>query len=278
MDLYTSANHFVVRRIGLGRGTTAHWTKRRPKNLIIFVHGFSGTAEGTWLDVAAELRSRDEFRETDILFVGYNSLKSRALISARLVGEIIKDFVESPEKLFNKHMYYIAKRSASEYDQVTILCHSLGAAIMRRVAVDFVKSSNIRLSNVHLVLFAPAHKGATMHSYLENIARRGRGAGFLPLIRNVLFWRRQVFHDLGTHCRFITSLERDTRLAIKEFGQRTILIADSVYFGEFEDIVQVEDFAMDPQFTPLFGRNHTNLVKTTPQIRHVIDVCKRVAL
>lgn len=109
MNYYTESNHFIVRRIGRGLGTTAHWAKGLPDSLIVFIHGFTGTAEGTWFDVASELRDDAEFASTDLLFVGYDSTRSRALISARLIGKILKDFVISPDIQANTHLYFIKK-------------------------------------------------------------------------------------------------------------------------------------------------------------------------
>lgn len=197
MEYYTNSNHFVGQRIGRGIGTTAHWSKFQPDNLVVFIHGFTGTAEGTWMDVASEIREDNEFKATDCLFVGYDSTRSRALISARLVGSIIKDFVLKPEVLANRHLYYMRRRPPFKYKKVIVICHSLGAALMRRIAIDFCRERNEELQEIELVLFAPAHKGASLHTLSEDIVSRGFGGGVLAWFRNVFYFKKQVLLDLS---------------------------------------------------------------------------------
>lgn len=274
MDYYTDSNHFIGRRIGRGLGTTAHWSKGVPDTLIVFIHGFSGTAEGTWFDVTSELRSDADFASTDILFVGYDSTKSRALISARLIGRVLRDFVTSPDVQANTHLYFTRQRPKFQYRKVLVVCHSLGAALMRRIAVDFAREQSQDLNNIELVLFAPAHKGASLHSLSEDIITRGLGGGLLAWCRNIFNFKKQVLLDLSPGCEYITALEKDTISEISQRGKLSLLIAKSTYFGVYENIVEVADFAQDSIFETLDDEDHTTLVKTSKQGSYVLQACK----
>lgn len=274
MEYYTESNHFIGRRIGRGLGTTAHWSKQVPDTLIVFIHGFTGTAEGTWFDVASELRSDADFASTDILFVGYDSTKSRALISARHVGKLLRDFVTSPEVQANTHLYFTRRRPKFRYKKVLVVCHSLGAALMRRVAVDFAQEQSPDLDNIELVLFAPAHNGASLHTLSEDIVTRGLGGGLLAWLRNIFTFKKQVLLDLNPGCEYITALENDTISEIAKRGRLNLLIAKSTYFGVYENVVEVADFAQDPIFETLDDENHTSLVKTSKRRRYVLDACR----
>ena len=274
MKYYTESNHFIGRRIGRGMGTTAHWAKGLPDSLIVFIHGFTGTAEGTWFDVASELRDDAAFASTDVLFVGYDSTRSRALISARLIGKILKDFVISPDVQANTHLYFTMKRPKFQYKKVLVVCHSLGAALMRRIAVDFAREQSPELDSIELVLFAPAHKGASLHSLFEDLITRGLGGGLLAWGRNILNLKKQVLFDLSPGCEYITALEKDTNSEIAHRGKLSLLVANSTYFGVYENVVEVADFAHDPNFETLDGEDHTTLVKTSKQRSYVLQVCR----
>ncbi len=274
MEYYTESNHFIGRRIGRGLGTTAHWSKALPDHLIVFIHGFTGTAEGTWFDVASELRDDVAFKHTDVLFIGYDSTKSRALISARLIGGILREFITSPGDQANKHLYFIKRRPDFRYKRVLIVCHSLGAALMRRIAVDLAQRQSQEFDDIEIVLFAPAHKGASLHTLSEDIISRGFGGSLLAWFRNLFNFRKQVLLDLSPGSEFVAALEADTNTEIARRGRLSLLVAKSTFFGVYENVVEVADFAQDPIFETLENEDHTTLVKTSNQRRHVLQVCQ----
>jgi hypothetical protein len=251
-----------------------HLCKSQPENLIVFIHGFSGTAEGTWMDIASELRSDSLFRSTDFLFIGYDSTRSRVLISARLVGDILQSFVLSPWEQANLLFHYMTPRLLFENCKVIVICHSLGAALMRRIAIDFSRSQIDKLANIELVLFAPAHKGASIQQLLEDIVTRGLGGGLLAWARNITNLRKQALIDLRPNSEYISALERDTESEIAKRGALKVLVAKATCFGVFENVVEVADFAADPIFKTLDGENHTTLVKTSDRKRYVLNVCR----
>lgn len=145
---------------------------------------------------------------------------------------------------------------------------------MRRIAVDFAQEKSPKLNDIEIVLFAPAHKGASLHSLSEDIITRGIGGGLLAWARNIFNFRRQVLLDLSPGCEFITALERDTNSEIASKGPLNLLVATSTYFGVYENVVEVADFAHDPIFETLDDEDHTSLVKTSKTKSYVLQACK----
>lgn len=58
--------------------SSALWANKRPENLIVFVHGYSGRAVETWGSFRDLIPDNQQFASSDIMFLGYESFTRSA--------------------------------------------------------------------------------------------------------------------------------------------------------------------------------------------------------
>jgi pimeloyl-ACP methyl ester carboxylesterase len=127
--------------------------KRGGRSLLIFVHGVSGSAEGTWKNdetgsYRPELVLNDTaFKNFDVYVVGYNTPKfSNALNLEQLSGNLEVQLRSAG--LFN-------------YDAVFVIAHSMGGLIVKRILTGLAIDADKDLQKVKAVfLIATPNHGA----------------------------------------------------------------------------------------------------------------------
>lgn len=253
-------NHYITSRIDFGVGSTGHWCVRQPEKLVIFIHGFTGAAESTWHEFPMQFREEAKFSEADVLFLGYNSMRSRALPAARLLLKFIVDLIKNPHQVANRHIYYDTPRTSFSYKKILIVGHSLGGALIRQIAIDLYDTDPNDQLPIKIVLFAPAHKGSNMLNLLRNYFSVG---AFFRSIKLFSLIRHPILQDLTKGSDFIKKLEDRTNILIKHKNKGTRLVANLVCFGEYENIVETDDFAQDPLYYTVPGYDHINVCKPT---------------
>src|SRR5438105_9623963 len=148
---------FLEARFPFGRNSQAWWSAEPTTSLIIFVHGFGGSAVGTWRDFPGSLRS--QLRGSDLVFYGYDGEHARAGISAGLLKKHMNVFLDHPDKVFNESMLMMVQRDAFQYETITVVAHSLGAIVSRLALVEAFNEKQPWVNAIRLILFAPAHRG-----------------------------------------------------------------------------------------------------------------------
>ena len=271
------ADHYIVSGIDFGVGSTGQWCVREPEALVIFIHGFTGAAESTWHEFPMQIRDRSEFSESDVLFLGYNSTKGRAVPLARLLLQFIVELVKNPHEVANRYIYYDVSRSYFQYKKILIIGHSLGGALIRQIAIDLYETDPNDQLPIKIVLFAPAHKGSNAMDLADQFFLRGASSSFSRFFMSVALFRQPILQDLKTGSQFIRNLEAKTIL-LRQSGTKGRLVANLVCFGEHEEIVETADFADDPVSKTITGRKHNDVCKprlryTTP-MDYVVDHLK----
>jgi pimeloyl-ACP methyl ester carboxylesterase len=162
---------------------------------VIFVHGFLGGAESTWLNFQEAICSQitDHWSKCDVYFFSYRSFGDDITESADdLLTFIQKIFPDPPESIFK-----IPKRvrelpfplelelTKPSYKQLVLVGHSEGGIVIRR-AVDLAyarKITNVLMAR--LALFAPAHKGVKLSGWIGACLSVGRvDAIFAPILNS----------------------------------------------------------------------------------------------
>jgi len=262
-------SHFAVTKIDIGVGSTAHWCTRIPESLVIFIHGFAGAAETTWHEFPSRFKNQPNFNNVDVLFYGYDSTRGRALPMSRLFLQFFNKFVDSPEKLANKHIYYLP-RTPYKYAKIVIVAHSLGGALIRQFAIDLCNNNHIDRQRIKIILFSPAHKGSNALDLAGDLFHSRTSSSLTNFLASILFFRKPILQDLKTDSDFIGDLEKNT-LELIGSGRDGCLIADSVFFDEYENIVETADFAKDPIFTTIPRQNHTNVCKPNEHYQEPLE-------
>jgi len=69
--------------------SVVNWAFEKPNVLIVFVHGFGGSAVKTWNEFPGTLNQHLEFRKCDFVFWEYDSLFAQANASAGLFMQFL---------------------------------------------------------------------------------------------------------------------------------------------------------------------------------------------
>jgi pimeloyl-ACP methyl ester carboxylesterase len=130
---------------------------------LLFIHGFSGDAVKTWSEFDALLQTCPAFAARDIFFYGYDGLRAEMNASASIFRDFLDRMLVRGAALVSDSLPAGVERPYDfAYRECVIVAHSLGAVIARRALLDATRMNAMWLSRIKLVLYAPAHKGASI--------------------------------------------------------------------------------------------------------------------
>jgi pimeloyl-ACP methyl ester carboxylesterase len=221
--------------------------KNNNKNAIVFIHGFTGKPDKTWIDFAELLKLLPEVSEWDIFSLGYPT-------SLRLPNP----FWSSDPGLQPLSEYVgqqLDREKIVDYDNLAIIAHSMGGLIVQRLLLDGRENKNLFTGRVkHVLLFAtPSH-------------------GLKKALIGKLF-NRQV-RDMYIKSDFITKLRRD--------WDETI--GDSPWFS-FKVVAGLNDVFVPPQsslepfpekYREWVPGDHNEIVTPVPAHRASADIVVEV--
>jgi len=260
-----------------GRKSQAYWARQPARKLVLFVHGWNGTAVESWGGFSSMLPNQPEnypkFMGVDLLFYGYDGLNLRVATSAFALRGLMERLMSAPRELIQQSAPSLPQRDDGfEYDRLVVVAHSFGAIVSRQALLDAHRLGHTWPSRTRLVLFAPAHKGATISRFASaaltapaNIAATMGQALERLMARkmNVMKNSHLAALDLEKDCATLRVLERQTQIELAQ-GNADHLIAQEVIFGDLEDIVEPVPFANDPPPRIFPGLNHVEVCKPNP--------------
>jgi len=259
-------HHYMDVRVGPGDRSIAYFSRKPKPKLVLFVHGFTGHAVNTWARMHELLPAEDLVAQCDIVFYGYESTRSRAQLSADILRQFIVDMNDArgafQSKIPSTRLQQFTNRP---YSKITIIAHSLGAALVRRAILDAMKSKSNEswLRKTRLVLFAPAHRGA----YLARLAWEAKGSlAILSVLAAGTKLAIPVLEDLQPTSAFVVDLERETIAACGE-SPKPPLTAESVVFGLLDKVVEPKPFCSDPMSNVWPGHGHLSVCKVSADFK-----------
>jgi len=275
----------MARPLPDGIGSRASWSVHPKGKAIVFVHGFKGSALGTWLEFPRLLQQMKEFAGCDLIFYGYDGARMRATNSAYWLRVFLKEVVENPSKLANQTLW-VPRPLNFSYDAVVICAHSLGAVVSRQALLDAHLSKEKWVSKTRLVLFAPAHLGASILPLVyESMGalpinfRLVPTGGIMRLLLVLLVFatklRWRVLQDLEPRCLALKKLLKDSLKAIND-GNANFLIAPAVLHAANDDIVHPIRFAEDLPHEVIPGKSHTQACKPSGTFLQPVEAVKKL--
>ncbi|WP_161601028.1 tetratricopeptide repeat-containing protein [Pseudooceanicola batsensis] len=217
--------------------------KKGRRAAVIFLHGFSGTADGTWTDFSRLFVDDPEFSDWDAFSIGY---PSRLSLDFPL-WEADPGIRLCARSLATK----LTSRTLAGYDCIALVAHSMGGLVAQRAVLDS-SCFDGRLS--HLVLFGTPSAG---------LAKAG-------LARLLKFQLR----DMDSGGAFISQLRTDWA---HQFGAKSPFAFISVA-GEVDAFVPSTS-SLDPfpvsQQAAIPG-NHLDIVRPATRDDLAYDIVRRL--
>jgi pimeloyl-ACP methyl ester carboxylesterase len=265
--------HYLAVPLDDGDGTEAMWSIRPSGHLVVFVHGFGGKALATWSHFPALLSADPAAAGCDLIFYGYDGLHTRAPVTAARLREFLHRLYEHPATLVNTTLPAEATRAdAITYQKVTVVAHSLGAIIARDAVWQGHRSNEAWARAVRLVLFAPAHAGASLISLLRQLAPWWPVAAVASIAQ--IFGYFAVAQDLTPGAAVLVQLKEAVESGIKD-RQWSALVARLVIHADGDTVVHPVAFCSHDAALTVIPGTHTSVCKPGANFRRPLTEVAR---
>ena len=218
----------------------------RPVRLVIFVHGFRGEPTTSWGDFRA-VREIKWWAESDILFVGYASQTLDPTGVANTLRLLIERvYPHLPEEYLSAGGVYFRDPNRAPYSELILVGHSLGGLIVRRVAVDMVRSWERTgnelpplLASGRMCLFSPATAGFDPTGSLGTLQSLLGRRVYEIVLRNP-----PALRDLRPNSTVLESCRRLTERAASRYEKLRVLFPQIVWANP-DRVVVASDYDSD---------------------------------
>ena len=254
--------HFLTRRVDNTRlDILVRWAAEPTGQAVVFVHGFGGTAIGSFEDFHVLSTRRPDLAGCDLIFFGYDSVRLGVTDAASELFDLLITIALFPGRLFeNSKPHERARRPDSfEYERLVIVGHSLGAVVARAALLRTrtIHKPGPLWSQTRSLFFAPAHCGARPVELMASVA--------LPwpiqlVKRATLLWRSPALDDLQRGGSYLAWLQSEVREGVRGGSEHlrasTIHVRDD---GVVFNCVFADDFP--PQL--VWDHDHRSVCKPT---------------
>ena len=245
---------------------------------VVFVHGFGGSAGGTWEEFPSAIRVAPEAKHTDVFLIDYPSTKESIQVCGDDFGPFLADLLRNPiETIVNPSLPSDAspRSPLARYSRIVLVAHSMGAVVVRRALLDLDRRGMPKEERdaIRLLFFAPAHRG----SRLPKLIASGLGIDFFPLsslIGQALTVHYRSLGDLEEKSQALRLLRDDSiaARARRDAGKESDSDLRAYVLHARDDKVVVQDrFDEDDSGRPIGYRDHRTVCKPEGDYRRPID-------
>lgn len=248
-------------------------SRHRARRLVIFIHGFRGSATGTWGKFLGDHSADPWWSEADLLFVGYDSMRESIIGVADRLRSMLDDFYPLPS-VDTLTVGGVSAREdvGSPYSELVILAHSLGGVIARRALLDALvewKDNLIgdpaalkpAILHAQLRLFSPASAGFRPAGALGALSAVGSLWGAI----SVYLRSSSAYSDLQQGSTILQETRRRTEaLATQPDGA---VLRARILWANPEDVVVPERYDTDFVGATADGRTHRSVCKPDDRYR-----------
>ncbi|MBQ5946269.1 hypothetical protein [Massilia sp. ST3] len=177
--------------------------RQRAKRLVLFVHGLGGKAKSTWGGFETLLKNDPELKEVDVSYFSYPSF----LLRVPIFGTRYPGVPTLAQALATQ-----IKHRFSAYQDITLVCHSLGGLIGKQYLIDCMEAEeHSQVSSI--LLYAVPNNGAALaelasciswrHAQLRHLCRES------DLVRNIgKSWERMRVESKVKVCYVLAALDK----------------------------------------------------------------------
>ncbi len=199
-------------------------------NVLLFVHGFSGSASETFGSTPDLLIDQEEFKGWDIFSIGYSS---------DIFPSIGKGLWSVNPNITKIGMYLntLLSNQFSDYNRIAFVGHSMGGLAVQRAILDVDESIQQKIS--HVLFFGTPSGGLKKASWFE-------------------FWNTQVV-DLSSESDFIKLLRSDW----KEKFPADYTFSFKTIAGSKDEFIPVDSSLVpfDKKYHGVIEGNHISMIK-----------------
>ena len=225
---------------------------------VLFIHGLGGSCH-TWCDFASHLNETwdgiDSFSlEYDEYYKRYSKIP---IISQIMV--LYGIFNGKNISMLSEHLKSVISENCSDYENVIIVCHSMGGLIARKYLVDKIKKDKHLGKIKCLITYATPHHGSFLGNFFSII--------FYHPLKFLFISKLLQVHELSQNSSFIQNLNKDWS---------DLRVEDKI---DFIRVVGMQDWVVriksaqfsehDENVRPVANKDHFNIIKPLKDIKDV---------
>lgn len=247
-----------------------------PENLLVFVHGFNGSAIDTWNRFPSMICYDSFFSNSDIVFYGYPSLHKQLTAHANNFLDFLSIELDFGGGSKSHLRLFIEARGlqSRSYKKVVIVAHSLGAIVAREALLQANRENQEWLEKIHLALFAPAHMGITRVKDL--VFDLMDLSLILKFIGRIIEYNHPILLELDKDSQILKKIKDDTQalLATKKDG---FWVAKLVVHSSNDKVVSNVQFCGDPKAWEVDDKSHSEVCKPAEKMYEMpIELIKTI--
>lgn len=263
-----ATNHTTSIEIKNGNNTQGFFSFAPPNNLIIFVHGFGGSSLSTWHSFPSMLLFDDKFKESDIIFYGYNTFDGQAGDHAANLYHFSNLCIKP---LSNKILPKLQNLPEREYKRIIYVAHSLGAILVRQCQLLAKIDNQPWVENSEIALYAPAHHGVAVISLvMESLP------GLSGLLGLFAKFRFPILNDLDAKDDGILKHIKSQTEKLQNEGKGEFTKAKLVVYAQGDKVVRNYHYLLDKPSEVVQGATHTSVCKPKNDFSTPLDLLKLV--
>ena len=252
----------------LGHGSVLYVSTQSATRLVVFVHGFHGRAVETWreFNVPAD---RAWWGETDMLFVGYDSMKENTLsVVHRLMSVLPQLFPMLPAAMTLALGARIRPEDA-RYRELVLVGHSLGGVIVRRLLAETAREWDVDgapagaarplVLDATAYLFSPASEGFLPKGWIGVAKELG-----MLRIADVRLRKAPAYSEVQPNSALLRETRKTTKRLVKIHGKQLDSLRASILWANPDAVVQVENYPTDRRSRSVDNSSHVKICKPGP--------------
>lgn len=246
--------HTIRVPLNVGRNSVAYWALQRPRRAIIFAHGFRGSAAATFGRVADIARQSPALSDADLLFFDYTCARKQVPRLAADFVRLLDDIDDGVPLVEWDRLLHDLRGGRTEYEDIVIVAHSLGAVIARRALLDAHKAGKPWVDRTGFIFYAPAHLGARVHTLIDLTL------GKIPLPVDALV--KTYYPCLEELEPGSTTLRLIYEESVSAYAAHCEPVrARAIAMADDEQVVDANAFFKDPPGVPVANTDHMSVVK-----------------
>lgn len=243
----------------------------QPIRLVVFVHGFGGKTVKTWHEFALSGETREWWRESDMLFVGYHSLQERPGETAAWIRKRLPDFYPRlPEGFLQTRDALLREPSDATYSELFLVGHSLGGFVLRLMLLQQARAWLFEEREFDLGAPRPKLLGAKLR--LFSPASAGfQPAGLLAILTSVFsvgmvaLEGAPAFTALRRNSELLARTRDETEALILTHGADLAALRAHVMWARPERVVERDGYRTDYEAESLVPeQDHSDVCKPRP--------------
>ncbi|MDB5087245.1 MAG: hypothetical protein JWR09_1239 [Mucilaginibacter sp.] len=245
--------HTTSIEIKYGTNTQGFFSFEKPKNLIVFVHGFGGDSTRTWNNFLSFILFDSYFKNSDIIFYGYDTFKGQASDHSSQLYDFL-NLMNNPLK--NNILPAQQQLPERNYQFVLLVAHSLGAVLVRQAQLLAYIENKKWVDKSRLALFAPAHNGAEIIPLATQAL-----PGLSALLGIFAKFRYPILNDLNPSDNGILKAIKEQTNDLQRQGKAEFSKARLVIHARGDKIIKSYQYLLDKPAKIVENSNHVAVCK-----------------